>query len=188
MFVQVQLDPDAVEKLVVNAADFEYALENDIKPAFGRSDESLEKFLRRGMVVWGKEVTRILEEGARLVEETVNPDAGGFVTAVLAGAPRTGKSFLAAEIARSSDFPLIKVISPGDMVGFSESAKCQLLRKAFTDAFRSKLSVLLIDNIERLLDYSPVGPRFSNLVLQALLVMLNEPPPPVCHSAILHNF
>ncbi|VDK56249.1 unnamed protein product [Cylicostephanus goldi] len=106
---QVQLDPNAVEKLVVNASDFEYALENDIKPAFGRSDESLEKFLRRGMVVWGSEVTKILEEGQRLVEETVNPDAGGFVTAVLAGAPRTGKSFLAAEIARASDFPLIKV-------------------------------------------------------------------------------
>ncbi|KIH54426.1 ATPase, AAA family, partial [Ancylostoma duodenale] len=174
---KVQLDPDAIEKLMVNAADFEYALENDIKPAFGRSDESLEKFLRRGMVVWGSEVTRILEEGARLVEETVNPDAGGFVTAVLAGAPRTGKSFLAAEIARASDFPLIKVVSPGDMVGFSESAKCQTLRKAFGDALRSKLSVLLIDNIERLLDYSPVGPRFSNLVLQALLVLLNEPPP-----------
>ncbi|KHJ96356.1 Vesicle-fusing ATPase family protein [Oesophagostomum dentatum] len=174
----VQLDPDAIEKLMVNASDFEYALENDIKPAFGRSDESLEKFLRRGMVVWGSEVTRILEEGARLVEETTNPDAGGFVTAVLAGAPRTGKSFLAAEIARTSDFPLIKVVSPGDMVGFSESAKCQTLRKAFADALRSKLSVLLIDNIERLLDYSPVGPRFSNLVLQALLVLLNEPPPP----------
>ncbi|KAK6050852.1 ATPase, AAA family, partial [Cooperia oncophora] len=173
---KVQLDPDAIEKLVINAADFEYALENDIKPAFGRSDESLEKFLRRGMVVWGSEVTRILEEGARLVEETVNPDAGGFVTAVLAGPPRSGKSFLAAEIARTSDFPLIKVVSPGDMVGFSESAKCQCLRKAFADAFRSKLSVLLIDNIERLLDYSPVGPRFSNLVLQALLVLLNEPP------------
>ncbi|RCN27216.1 ATPase, AAA family [Ancylostoma caninum] len=176
---KVQLDPDAIEKLMVNAADFDYALENDIKPAFGRSDESLEKFLRRGMVVWGSEVTRILEEGARLVEETTNPDAGGFVTAVLAGAPRTGKSFLAAEIARASDFPLIKVVSPGDMVGFSESAKCQTLRKAFGDALRSKLSVLLIDNIERLLDYSPVGPRFSNLVLQALLVLLNEPPPAV---------
>ncbi|WKX90797.1 hypothetical protein Q1695_009556 [Nippostrongylus brasiliensis] len=175
---KVQLDADAIEKLMINATDFDYALENDIKPAFGRSDESLEKFLRRGMVVWGNEVTRILEEGARLVEETVNPDAGGFVTAVLAGAPRTGKSFLAAEIARASDFPLIKVVSPGDMVGFSESAKCQTLRKAFGDALRSKLSVLLIDNIERLLDYSPVGPRFSNLVLQALLVLLNEPPPP----------
>ncbi|PIO69711.1 ATPase, AAA family, partial [Teladorsagia circumcincta] len=174
---KVQLDPDAIDKLMINAADFDYALENDIKPAFGRSDESLEKFLRRGMVVWGSEVTRILEEGARLVEETVNPDAGGFVTAVLAGPPRSGKSFLAAEIARASDFPLIKVVSPGDMVGFSESAKCQCLRKAFADAFRSRLSVLLIDNVERLLDYSPVGPRFSNLVLQALLVLLNEPPP-----------
>lgn len=62
-----------------------YILFFSFTQAFGRSDESLEKFLRRGMVVWGSEVTRILEEGARLVEETINPDAGGFVTAVLAG-------------------------------------------------------------------------------------------------------
>ena len=28
-------------------------------------------------------------------------------------------------------------------------------------------------------DYVPIGPRFSNLVLQALLVLLKKPPPPV---------
>jgi len=29
------------------------------------------------------------------------------------------------------------------------------------------------------LDYTAIGPRFSNLVLQALLVLLNETPPQV---------
>lgn len=28
-------------------------------------------------------------------------------------------------------------------------------------------------------DYVPIGPRFSNLVLQALLVLLKKPPPKV---------
>jgi len=36
---------------------------------------------------------------------------------------------------------------------------------------------VLVDNIERLLDYGPIGPRYSNLTLQALLILLKKPPP-----------
>ncbi|ULU09275.1 hypothetical protein L3Y34_013996 [Caenorhabditis briggsae] len=174
---KAQADPDAIEKLVINSGDFDYALENDVKPAFGRSDESLNRFLTRGMIVWGPEVTQIVEEGSLLADTVKNPENSGFRSAVLAGAPKTGKTSLAAQIAKSSDFPFVKVISPEDTVGFSESAKCMALKKAFEDAKRSKLSVLLIDNLERLIDYHPVGPRYSNLVIQALLVLLNSPPP-----------
>lgn len=174
---KAEADPDAIEKLVINGEDFNYALENDVKPAFGRSDESLNRFLTRGMIVWGPEVTRIIGEGSLLADTVKNPENSGFQSAVLAGAPKTGKTSLAAQIAKSSDFPFVKVISPEDTVGFSESAKCMALKKAFEDAKRSKLSVLLIDNLERLIDYHPVGPRYSNLVIQALLVLLNAPPP-----------
>jgi vesicle-fusing ATPase len=37
--------------------------------------------------------------------------------------------------------------------------------------------VVVVDDIERLLDYVPIGPRFSNLVLQALKSFLKTPPP-----------
>ena len=47
----------------------------------------------------------------------------------------------------------------------------------FDDAYRSQLSCILVDNIERLLDYGAIGPRYSNLTLQALLVLLNKQPP-----------
>ena len=47
----------------------------------------------------------------------------------------------------------------------------------FDDAYRSQLSCIVVDNIERLLDYTSVGPRFSNVVLQALLVLLKKEPP-----------
>jgi len=63
------------------------------------------------------------------------------------------------------------------MVGFSESAKCAQIRKFFDDAYRSELSCLLVDNVERLLDYGAIGPRYSNIVLQALLVLLTKKPP-----------
>jgi len=173
----VQVDQDAVDKLLVNRDDFEYALENDVKPAFGHSEEELSRLLSGGLVCWSSTVTEILEKGDLLVKEAASPDTRGFVRVLLAGPRNSGKTFLAAQIAKNSDFPFIKVCSPDDMVGFSETAKCMQLRKVFDDAYRSPLSCIIIDNIERLLDYSPIGIRYSNLVLQALLVLLGRRPP-----------
>lgn len=63
------------------------------------------------------------------------------------------------------------------MVGFSETAKCLHIRKIFDDAYRSTLSCIVVDNVERLLDYGSIGPRYSNLTLQALLVLMKKEPP-----------
>uniref|UniRef100_A0AAA9RYF6 Vesicle-fusing ATPase n=1 Tax=Bos taurus TaxID=9913 RepID=A0AAA9RYF6_BOVIN len=51
------------------------------------------------------------------------------------------------------------------------------IKPIFDDAYKSQLSCVVVDDIERLLDYVPIGPRFSNLVLQALLVLLKKAPP-----------
>jgi len=81
-----------------------------------------------------------------------------------------------------SEFPFIKLISPEDMVGFSEMQKVQQLDKTFRDAYKSPLSIIVIDNIELLVDWVPIGPRFSNSVLVALKVLLGKQPPKVSGS------
>lgn len=53
----------------------------------------------------------------------------GLVSVLLEGPPNAGKTALAAQLAKNSDFPFIKICSPDDMVGFSESAKCLQIRK-----------------------------------------------------------
>merc|ERR1719163_2010679 len=63
------------------------------------------------------------------------------------------------------------------MIGYSESSKCQTIHKVFLDAYKSPLSLILLDDIERIIDYVPIGPRFSNTVLQTLLVLLKKVPP-----------
>jgi vesicle-fusing ATPase len=55
----------------------------------------------------------------------------------LEGAPNAGKTALAAQLAKLSGFPFVKICSPEDMVGFTESAKCLQIRKIFDDAYRS---------------------------------------------------
>ncbi|VIO95888.1 vesicle-fusing ATPase, putative [Brugia malayi] len=174
---KVQLDSDAVEKLMINVDDFNYALENDVKPAFGHSNEELEKYLIGGFISWSTQVTQILEQGALLVKQVRSPDTKGFTSVLLAGSPNSGKTCFAAMIAKASDYPFIKVISAEDMVGYTETAKCAALRKVFDDAYRSPLSCVIVDGVERLLDFSPIGPRYSNLVLQALFLLVKKLPP-----------
>ena len=42
---------------------------------------------------------------------------------------------------------------------------------------RSDMSCVVVDNLESLIDYGPIGPRYSNLTLQTLLVLLKKQPP-----------
>ena len=44
---------------------------------------------------------------------------------------------------------------------------------------QSPLSMVVLDDIERLLEFVPIGPRFSNALLQTLLVLLKKQPPKV---------
>lgn len=46
----------------------------------------------------------------------------------------SGKTALAATLAQSSDFPLVKLISPAQMVGYSDFAKVQKINKVCCSA------------------------------------------------------
>lgn len=174
---KVEIDPDAAEKLMVSRSDFMHALENDVKPAFGAADEILNRYISRGVIIWGQPVQDVLDDGALLLQQAAAKDGSGLVSIMLEGAPNAGKSALAAQLAKMSGFPFVKICSPEDMVGFTESAKCIKISRIFDDAYRSQMSCIVIDNVERLLDYGPIGPRYSNLTLQALLVLLKKSPP-----------
>lgn len=162
---------------MISRSDFLHALEHDVKPAFGASDEVLQSYLTRGINIWGEPVQDVLDDGQLLIQQANSNDGPGLVSILLEGAPNAGKSALAAKLATESGFPFVKICSPEDMVGFTEAAKCMKISKIFDDAYRSMKSCILVDSIERLLDYGPIGPRYSNLTLQALLVLLKKNPP-----------
>lgn len=45
-------------------------------------------------------------------------------------------------------------------------AKASQVLKVFEDAYKSPQSIIILDDIERLLEYVGIGPRFSNVILQ----------------------
>ena len=50
-------------------------------------------------------------------------------------------------MALSSDFPFIKIISTDRMIGMSDNAKCNYIKKTFDDAVKSNLSCVVLDDI-----------------------------------------
>lgn len=85
------------------------------------------------------------------MEQVRKSDRTPLVSVLLHGPSSAGKTALAATIAMGSDFPFIKLISPETMVGFTESQKIAQLHKVFADSYKSPLSVVVVDSLERLL-------------------------------------
>lgn len=106
-----------------------------------------------GIIRWGDPVSMVLEDGELLVQQTKNSDRTPLVSVLLEGEgdtescisagfdgeinpppsplgpPNSGKTALAVKIAEDSQFPFIKICSPDKMIGFSEIAKCQAIKK-----------------------------------------------------------
>jgi vesicle-fusing ATPase len=179
------IDPD-VENMKVNRQDFLSALD-EVKPLFGVAEEELGKRILRGIIHYSPFIKDILDEGRLYINQVRKPDSTPILSVALHGPPGSGKTALAAKMAIDSGFPFIKLISPEDMVGFSEMQKVQQLDKTFRDAYKSPLSVIVIDNVEMLVDWVPIGPRFSNSVLVALKVLLDKQPPKVSHNTTQHK-
>lgn len=95
---------------------------------------------------------------------------------LLEGEVGTGKTAIAAWAGLNCEFPYVKLISPENFVGYTESGKINAIVKVFDDAYRSKLACIVLDNIERLIEFIDIGPRFSNPILQALLVLIKKIP------------
>lgn len=167
---------DDVENLRVNRDDFMHALE-EVKPAFGVSEEELQAVIQNGIIHYDSNVESILRDGHLFVEQVKTSTRTPLVSVLLHGPPSSGKTALAATIAQASEFPFIKLVSPDSMVGMSETQKISAINKVFSDSYKSPTSVIVVDNLERLLDWVPIGPRFSNAVLQALTVLIQRRPP-----------
>ncbi|GMI06111.1 hypothetical protein TrVE_jg2405 [Triparma verrucosa] len=167
--------PD-VSSLEVVYEDFTRAL-SEVEPKFGAKSADMQAYYRGGMVNYGEPFESMTETVNRVIEQMKTSTKTPLMSLLISGEAETGKTALAAHLANASGIPFVRVISADTMIGMSESGKALEINRNFMEAYKSPLSLILIDDLERLIEYIRVGPRFSNQVLQALLVLLKKPPP-----------
>lgn len=165
-----------VENLKVGMNDFLNALK-DIKPQFGVDEEDITRYFRAGIIDYGEDYAHLYNTIHMLLNQVKTSDQTPLLSLLLEGPSGSGKTALAAKIALESGYSYIKIISPENYVGYTESGKLSAIAKIFDDAYKSPLSLIVLDNIERIIDYVNSGPRFSNSILQAILILTKKIPP-----------
>eukprot|EP01040_Poterioochromonas_malhamensis_P002609 gene2609-2775_t len=176
------IDPSKIknvdEKSIrVEWSDFDKAFTETV-PAFGNKDDAnLKSYYRNGVFSYGSAFDELWSSLTKFVNQVNTSSRTPLLSVLLEGDVASGKTAIAAKLAAESNFPFVRMISPDNFIGSSESTKCNQLLKVFMDSYRSEKSIIFIDDIERLLEYSPMGPRYSNPVLQTLLILLRKVPP-----------
>ncbi|KAF4445888.1 Vesicular-fusion protein sec18 [Fusarium austroafricanum] len=166
-----------VASMNVKREDFMVAL-TEVRPAYGVSEAELMEAVRLGVIPYAPHINLTIQQMMRVVG-MIKEDPNKFATSVLFHGPKaSGKTALAAHIAMQSAFPFVKMITPADLVGYRDDfAKKDFVHKAFTDAYKSPASILILDDFERLIGWNPIGPRFSNTMLEALTTLIISKPP-----------
>lgn len=167
----LQIDQEKLKSIKVASSDFDLALK-EIVPAFGVPSKDLERCTANGIVIWGEPMKEFVREGELLLDLIRHSERTNLVSVLIEGTPLSGKTALAAHLATLSGFPMVRFVSAENMVGFH--AKLQYIHRMFEDAYRSPQSVVIVDDIERIIDYCPLGERFSNALLQALMVLVKK--------------
>ena len=163
------------ENINIKMQDFVGALA-DIKPAFGQAIDECKAAQRHGIIDYGQPWQRLKRHITEMVLQLRASNLSSL-SLLVHGEAGTGKSSLAAFTAMASEYPYVKFLSAAPLVGYNELAKCNIVRKAFEDSYKSPLSVVILDDMERLIELSQGGARYSNALLQTLLVLIKAQPP-----------
>ena len=126
---------------------------------------------------WGERFVEFWNILNKLIIQSKTSKWAHLMSLLLHGKDGCGKTAIAAKLLTQSNVPFIRMISADSLIGLSEQQKCLRINEIFVDSYKSPLSIIFIDEIERIIEFSPIGPRFSNTVLQTILVLIRKVPP-----------
>ncbi|KAG5980307.1 hypothetical protein E4U55_004172 [Claviceps digitariae] len=165
-----------LSSMTVNSNDFRQALAQ-IKPHYGVPEEEIEGAIELGIISYSQELDSSIENVMSTILGVRDSDLSRS-SILFHGPSGAGKTALAAHLALRSDFPLVKMVTPQDLVNCrDEFAKADYVHKAFLDAYKSPASIIVLDEIESLIDWNEMGSSFSRVILRALRTLIVAKPP-----------
>jgi len=165
------------DNIKVTRECFMKALE-EIKPEFGIEEDILGKYARHGCISYSQDfqIKRddIQEHFIKALIEGKRTESQAYL---IYGKTGCGLTSFAVTLASNSKFNFIRIISAEKFIGVSEDSTCSEILGVFSSAYKSSSAAIIIDDLDRIIEYSKMGPRYSNKVLQAILTLIKNPPP-----------
>ena len=126
---------------------------DEVKPKFGAPSDQLALYYKNGLVPYGDAFTDVRETLIRVIDQVRSNDKTPLMSVLLHGERGAGKTALATYCAVASEFPLVRMVKASELISRAESGKCSFIYNVFEEAYRSPLSIIILDDIERLIDY-----------------------------------
>lgn len=155
------------EDILVTMDDMLRAL-NEITPSFGVNESEFEMFNK--VFYETDNITAAVNIGKTYISTLRNTNLYNTNSLLLYGDNGSGKTTLSVRIALQSSFPLVRIISPLQMVGMNENEKVNFIKERVLETRKSEEAIVIFDDIEGLIEYVGIGPRFSNSILQAIKI------------------
>ncbi|KAG7109847.1 Vesicular-fusion protein sec18 like [Verticillium longisporum] len=166
-----------VASMKIKMEDFLAAL-TEVKPAYGVSEDDLANSIKMGIITYSRHIEDIIRTGMGYVNTLKEGQVLDRMSVLFHGPAESGKTAIASHIAMLSEYPFVKLVSPQNLTPFrDEFGKKDYLSKVFADAYKSPLSIVILDNFEQLIEWNPIGPRFSNTILDRLTSLIQSAPP-----------
>jgi vesicle-fusing ATPase len=155
------------------------------KASFGVDEAQLESYLRHPLHNYGKNFDNIWADLKYDLEGMVESGMS-ISTLLLHGEKGSGKTTLACKLAQESGVPFVKILTADALVGRTSYDKVNEITRLFNDAYKSKTSMIILDEIERLIEYVNVGgARYNTDIVQALMSHIKKMPPSEGHRLIV---
>ncbi|XP_039494319.1 vesicle-fusing ATPase 2 [Drosophila santomea] len=143
-----------------------------VQPRFGRQEEVLQQLMPY------EYFDRRSNDAVPNQDNLLITGHPGLSCHLVEGNPKSGITTVAAQMALNTDYRFVKYISSVNWpLGLSDSEKCQRIQEVLEDAYVSRRSCVIIDDLERILGYGALGKRYSTELLQMLMVLLKKLPP-----------
>ncbi len=142
---------------------------NEIKPQFGTISKEIEIIKAREFELYSDNYKETYYD---ILDKIKKMKSGNVMTFLLCGDAYVGKTTMASNIAVNCELNCIKYVSSDKLLNYA--TKEQQLYDIFEQGYKTDSFILILDSIERIIEYSKLGNIYNNKILQVVYTLLNK--------------
>jgi vesicle-fusing ATPase len=141
----------------------------EIKPLFGSLSNEIG-------IITSKEFTLYSDNYKYIYDDIINNikqnKKGKIVSFLIHGDYFVGKTTLACNIMKNSNIGCIKFINSEKLI--NSYSKDQTLYELFENGYKTEILGIILDSVEKIIEYSRLGNQYNNKILQVIYTILDK--------------
>lgn len=168
------IDPENLSNMkfvqpVLNQGDFLRAIA-EIKPQFGLHSPFIDTICSKPFELYSSSYASIYSDIREKIERL---KTGSFLSILLTGDTYTGKTTLAANVAKECGYSCVRFINSEEMIKRQPNSE-KYLYETFLSGSSLESFLIVLDSVEKLIEYSKLGNYANNRVLQVIYSILDR--------------